>query len=284
MISQDETLVKIPRTCQDCGDTYDREHLELVEDSKGRIRCHRPTLYCNACSSNFRPSAPVPEDMEDMKGWEIHACAPCPFCGAPREWKNGYCPCPEGTVETAKRKAEAKAIEKVQQEAADQAKLDRALFEKERATKRLQEEERMMEDAFNANATASRKVRERRELDIELADRERTVKGRELSRRERRQDGYDAIAADAEATEPVAGLTLADFETPMDGSDLDLVPTAMLTRKDGETLLYEGKLNYMFGEPGGGKSWLALHCVGLTLSQGHRAVYWDHEDLASTLK
>ena len=286
MISQDETLVKIPRWCQDCGDTYDREHLALVEDSDGRRRCHRPTLYCNACRSNFRPSAPVPEDMEDMKGWEIHACAPCPFCGAPREWKNGYCSCPEGKVETAKRKAEAKAVEKVQQEAADQAKLDRAIFEKKRATKRLQEEERM-EETSKAGIAASRKIRERRELDTELRDREQTLKGRELSRRERRQDGFDAIAAIAEATEatePVAGLTLADFETPMDGSDLDLAPTAMLIRKDGATLLYEGKLNFIFGTPGSGKSWVALHCVHEALMRRNRVIYWDHEDTASTLK
>ena len=283
MISQDGTLVKIPRRCQDCGDTYDREHLALVEDSDGRRRCHRPTLYCNACNSNFRPSAPVPEDMEDMKGWEIHACAPCPFCGAPREWKNGYCPCPEGKVETAKRKAEAKAIEKVQQEAADQAKLDRAIFEKKRATKRLQEEERM-EEALNANAAASRKARQRDQLDLELRDREQALKGRELSRSERRHDNFDAAAAAAEATEPVAELTLADFETPMDGSDLDLAPTAMLTRKDGATLFYEGKLNFIFGTPGSGKSWVALYCVHEALMRRHRAVYWDHEDTASTLK
>ena len=112
-----------------------------------------------------------------------------------------------------------------------------------------------------------------------LRARERVVKDRELSRRERRQDGYDA-----EATKPVAGLTLADFETPMDGSDLDLAPTAMLIRKDGATLLYEGKLNFIFGTPGSGKSWVALHCVHEALMRRHRSVYWDHEDTASTLK
>ena len=120
--------------------------------------------------------------------------------------------------------------------------------------------------------------------DSELREREQVVKGREISRRERRQDGFDAIADDAEATEPVAGLTLADYETPMDGSDLDLAPTALLTRKDGATLLYKGKLNFIFGAPGGGKSWVALRCVEEALLQGHRAVYWDHEDTASTLK
>ena len=30
----------------------------------------------------------------------------------------------------------------------------------------------------------------------------------------------------------------------MDGSDLDLAPTAMMQRKDGSTLFYDGKLNF----------------------------------------
>ena len=76
---------------------------------------------------------------------------------------------------------------------------------------------------------------------------------------------------------------LSTFESPMDGSDLDLAPTALLQRKDGATLLYKGKLNYLFGEPGGGKSWIALHAIHESLLQGHRAIYWDHEDVAGTL-
>ena len=110
--------------------------------------------------------------------------------------------------------------------------------------------------------------------------RERAVKDRELSRRERRQDGYDA-----EADGQVEDLAepLAAFEMPMDGSDLDLAPTAMLQRKDGATLLYDGKLNFLFGTPGSGKSWVALYAVHETLLRGQRAIYWDHEDTPGTL-
>ena len=287
MITEDETLINIPRTCQDCGETSDKEHLALAEDSEGRIRCHRPWLYCKACGSNFRPSAPVTVS-EDMEGWQAHTCAPCPFCGANREWKNGNCSCPEGQVDEAKRKADitarAEAMQKVNQEADDQAKRDRDIFEKERVAKRIQEEERM-EEFTKAGIAAERKAKARNQLDISLRDREQALKGRELARSERRNDSFDAIQAiAAEATEPDEELTLADFETPMDGSDLDLAPAALLTRKDAATLLYEGKLNFIFGTPGSGKSWVALYCVQETLMRGHRVVYWDHEDTASTLK
>ena len=83
MIAEHEPKDKLEakRWCDDCGDTYDSEHRELVEDSDGRIRCHKPWLWCDACRSNFRPSAPA---TDDLNGWEIHACAPCKHCGAPK--------------------------------------------------------------------------------------------------------------------------------------------------------------------------------------------------------
>ena len=84
MIATNEEEGKLeakPLWCDDCGDTYDREHRELVKDSDGRIRCHRPWLYCTACRDSFRPSAPV---ADEENAWEIHACAPCKHCGAPK--------------------------------------------------------------------------------------------------------------------------------------------------------------------------------------------------------
>ena len=80
------------------------------------------------------------------------------------------------------------------------------------------------------------------------------------------------------------GEPLSAFEMPMDGSDLDLAPTAMLQRKDGSTLFYDGKLNFLFGTPGSGKSWVALYAIQEALLRGKRAIYWDHEDTPSTLK
>ena len=272
------------RWCVDCGDVYDREHLELVEDSRGRIRCHRPTLDCNTCSSSFRPSAPVPDD--DLKGWEIHNCSPCPHCGAPRKWKRWPCPCPQGLIDTAKRRADdkvkAEARAKVEQEARDKQKLEEARKKKEQEEKERPFYEGL-EKQRKATIAASRKVRERKERDVALHDRRQGVEARELTRSEKRLDNYDA-AADEGGQVDDADASLAAFDVPMDGTDLDLAPTAMLTRKDGVTLFYEGKLNFLFGTPGGGKSWVALHCVHETLLRGRRAVYWDHEDTPGTLK
>ena len=70
---------------------------------------------------------------------------------------------------------------------------------------------------------------QRDRTDAELQDRERAVKDRELSRRERRQDGYDADADGGQVED--TGEPLSAFEMPMDGSDLDLAPTAMLQRR-----------------------------------------------------
>ena len=126
-------------------------------------------------------------------------------------------------------------------------------------------------------------ARDAKARELELKARERAVKDRELSRREKRQDGYDADDDD-ESGQVEGGEPLAAFETPMDGSDLDIAPTAMLQRMDGEPLLYKGKINWLFGSPGGGKSWIALYCVHETLLQGHRVAYWDHEDVAATQK
>ncbi len=102
-----------------------------------------------------------------------------------------------------------------------------------------------------------------------------------MARRESRQDAADdsGQVEDGESD----GEPLSAFEAPMDGSDLDLAPTAMLQRKDGATLFYDGTLNFLFGVPGGGKSFVALHCVHEALLRGRRAIYWDHEDTPSTL-
>ena len=113
-----------------------------------------------------------------------------------------------------------------------------------------------------------------------MRDREQVIRGRELSRREHYQDIYDA---DEGGQVEDAGEPLSAFEMPMDGSDLDLAPTAMLQRKDGATLFYDRTLSFLFGTPGGGKSWVALRCVMETLLRGRRAAYWDFEDTPGTL-
>ena len=110
----------------------------------------------------------------------------------------------------------------------------------------------------------------------DLEDQELGQKEKAMARAKARQDAEGQVVEDA-------GEPLSAFEMPMDGSDLALAPTAMLRRKDGATLFYDGKLNFLFGVPGGGKSWVALHCVHETLLRGQRAIYWDFEDTPGTL-
>ena len=64
--------------------------------------------------------------------------------------------------------------------------------------------------------------------------------------------------------------------------DTDRLP-AILQRDDGSTLLYANKLNSIFGEPGTGKSWIALVTANETLLQGGRVMFWDFEDNPDTL-
>ena len=64
--------------------------------------------------------------------------------------------------------------------------------------------------------------------------------------------------------------------------DADRLP-AILTRDDGETLLYASKLNSVYGLPAVGKSWVALICAVKVLEAGGRVVWWDFEDVPDTL-
>ena len=58
---------------------------------------------------------------------------------------------------------------------------------------------------------------------------------------------------------------------------------AILRRSDGETVLYAGKLSTLFGEPGCGKSWVALIAAQRVVHAGGRVLWWDFEDNPSTL-
>ena len=60
------------------------------------------------------------------------------------------------------------------------------------------------------------------------------------------------------------------------------MPSAFV-RDDGETLLYEGVANTIFGEPSSAKSWIGLMAVIQQLRAGRRCIWWDNEDRATTL-
>lgn len=71
-----------------------------------------------------------------------------------------------------------------------------------------------------------------------------------------------------------ANLSLAGTQEP--------IPSTIM-RDDGATILYEGKLNSVYGQPGTGKSWFALMACKATVDGGGRVLWWDFEDMPETL-
>ena len=109
---------------------------------------------------------------------------------------------------------------------------------------------------------------------------ERTNKLRatELESQELAQKEQNMARARARQEEPQVetGEPLEAFVGRMAEADT-APPSALLRRSDGEILLYDGETNWMFGEPGSGKSWIALYVVQESLARGKRTVFWDHE-------
>ena len=112
----------------------------------------------------------------------------------------------------------------------------------------------------------------------DLEERELVQKEKVMARREARQDSYDEV----EATEPEAALDFASFGQEVTLQDVEKLPSAF-ERGDGETLLYAGVANTIFGEPSSGKSWIALMATIQQLRLGRRCIFWDNEDRATTL-
>ena len=66
------------------------------------------------------------------------------------------------------------------------------------------------------------------------------------------------------------------------GGTVSQLPS-ILTRSDGAVLLYEARLNSIFGEPGLAKSWIALMGCIQVLRSGGRCLWWDFEDRPATV-
>jgi hypothetical protein len=89
----------------------------------------------------------------------------------------------------------------------------------------------------------------------------------------------------AKETPSVASGEALDAFTVTFSETVDLTPLpAVVERTDGATVLYAGKLNWVFGWPGGGKSWLALIACHFAVLRGGRAMYWDFEDTPATFQ
>jgi hypothetical protein len=63
----------------------------------------------------------------------------------------------------------------------------------------------------------------------------------------------------------------------LDGTYQPTVPTIMQV-EGALPLLYRERVNLLFGESGGGKTWLALHAIAETLNLGQRVMFVDYED------
>ena len=117
------------------------------------------------------------------------------------------------------------------------------------------------------------------EQDVERLELE--VRRRKAEYELKRLDRWDTTD---DATESATGDDLDAFTRTLDITGLpDRLP-ALMERLDGQTLIYAGKLNSIFGEPGSGKSWVAAIACMEAIHKGGHVLYLDYEDTPSTLQ
>ena len=97
------------------------------------------------------------------------------------------------------------------------------------------------------------------------------------------QASYQGLIAEGEDKDGISTAGFSQYTRPLSG---DAAPPVLpaLTREDGSTLFYRGRLNSIFGEASGGKSWIALMAAVSEFRYGARCVWWDFEDYVDTLK
>ena len=120
----------------------------------------------------------------------------------------------------------------------------------------------------------------------EVEERLATVEERTAARVARNQATYEQEQAKAAEADGNGVTTLADLAAVF-SDDVDLTPTpALLERRhgDGGMVLPAGKLNWIYGLPGSGKSFIGLIVLHESLLRGGRAIYLDYEDSAKTFQ
>lgn len=96
------------------------------------------------------------------------------------------------------------------------------------------------------------------------------------------QEGDDEAVARAldEARQAAAGarpaLVVEDLGAVIRGDEPEITPS-LLYRADGQALLYPGLLHWVMGEPGCGKTWLALVACLAGAQSGVTSLYLDYE-------
>lgn len=91
-------------------------------------------------------------------------------------------------------------------------------------------------------------------------------------------DGAHALLAPLLELQAPAAATIAweDVAAVARGEYEPMRPT-ILERTDGQALIYPGLLHWLMGEPGKGKTWVALHLVAEQLQAGRHVIYLDWE-------
>lgn len=75
---------------------------------------------------------------------------------------------------------------------------------------------------------------------------------------------------------PTSSVAWEDVSGVLTGEYAPMRPT-MLIRADGQALIYPGLLHWLMGEPGKGKTWVALHITAEQLQAGQAVIYLDWE-------
>jgi hypothetical protein len=108
-----------------------------------------------------------------------------------------------------------------------------------------------------------------------------------MSREEQRNGFVADLEAErakraADPAQPRTSWAPIDLTALIEGGDLEQ-PAELLTRTDGQSLLYRGKLHSTSGEPEAGKGWLATAGSAECLAAGEVVIYIDFEDSPQTL-
>ena len=138
-------------------------------------------------------------------------------------------------------------------------------------------EGKAMEKAMMDEWTLPARVRIAQEDDAREAQRDRVAAF---------HAGWDAARADMPTgTPPDAAMdavtTLADFTREVSLLGVEPLP-AVLERSDGATLFYEARVNTLYGEPAGGKTWIAMMAAIQQIRRNGVVLWWDAEDRPQT--
>ena len=161
----------------------------------------------------------------------------CRYCGNGLEGIGASCACPDYVKELKKREADRLALYSTPMTVKPKPHVDTGLA--------LLREQAAKERADAASEQA-------------YADRVRAVELRELERREKRLDRFDSDGeGQGESTQDaIAATTLDDLVAKFEGA-INLGPTpSVLDRRngDGGMVLPAGKISWLYGLPGSGKS------------------------------